>query len=71
VEIKSGSTISADMLDSLLWWTTLSGRSPESATLVYGGTEHLSRRKVAVRPWFAVYPINARQPVLLICQTIG
>ena len=54
VEIKSGSTISADMLDSLLWWATLSGRSPESATLVYGGIDHLTRRKVAVRPWFAV-----------------
>ena len=54
VEIKSGSTLSSDMLDSLLWWTTLSGRHPESATLVYGGTDHLTRRKVAVRPWFAV-----------------
>jgi len=47
-------SLSADMLDSLLWWTTLSGRSPENATLVYGGTDHLIRRKVAVRPWFAV-----------------
>jgi hypothetical protein len=47
-------SLSADMLGSLLWWTTLSGRSPESATLVYGGINHLTRRKVAVRPWFAV-----------------
>jgi hypothetical protein len=47
-------SLSADMLDSLLWWTTLSGRSPENATLVYGGIDHLIRRKVAVRPWFAV-----------------
>jgi hypothetical protein len=42
------------MLDSLLWWTILSGHSPKSATLACGGTEHLTRRKVAVRPWFAV-----------------
>jgi hypothetical protein len=47
-------SLSSDMLDSLLWWTTLSGRSPESATLACGGTEHLTRRKAAVRPWFAV-----------------
>ncbi len=54
VEIKSGATLSADMLGSLLWWTTLAGRPPESATLAYGGTDHLTRQKVAVRPWFGV-----------------
>jgi uncharacterized protein len=54
VEIKSGHTLSGDMLDGLLWWTSLAGQSPNSATLVYGGTDRLTFRGVAVRPWFGV-----------------
>jgi predicted AAA+ superfamily ATPase len=54
VEIKSGSTMSADMLDGLLWWTKLAGLSPDVGTLVYGGDGAFTRNKVPVRPWFAV-----------------
>jgi hypothetical protein len=49
VKIKSGLTISGDMLDSLLWWCRLTGQPPESATLVYGGDESYTRRGVAIR----------------------
>jgi hypothetical protein len=54
VEIKSGQTLSGDMFDSLLWWCKLSGRTANTATLVYGGEESYTRRGVAVRPWFGV-----------------
>jgi len=54
VEIKSGHTMSPDMLDGLLWWTKLAGLPPNTATLVYGGNDAFTRADVAVRPWFAV-----------------
>jgi predicted AAA+ superfamily ATPase len=54
VEIKSGQTASADMLGSLRWWLDLAGRPPESATLVYGGSDRQTRLGIAVRPWFAI-----------------
>jgi len=54
VEIKSGNTMSPDMLDGLLWWTDLAGLPPDVATLVYGGDEIFEQKNVAVRPWFAV-----------------
>ncbi len=54
VEIKSGNTMSPDMLDGLLWWTKLAGLPPDVGTLVYGGDEAFTRNKVPVRPWFAV-----------------
>ena len=54
VEIKSGNTMSPDMLDGLLWWTNLAGLPPDAATLIYGGDEAFKQKNVAVRPWFAV-----------------
>ncbi len=54
VEIKSGSTLSNDMLDGLLWWTKLAGLPPDVGTLVYGGDEAFTRKHVSVRPWFAI-----------------
>lgn len=54
VEIKSGQTISSDMLDSLRWWINLSDRPPSCATLIYGGVQSQSRHDIAVRPWFAI-----------------
>lgn len=54
VEIKSGMTVSSDMLDGLRWWTDLSGQSTARATLVYGGSEFQTRHGIAVRPWFAI-----------------
>jgi len=54
VEIKSGHTMSSDMLDGLLWWTKLAGLPPKTATLIYGGADAFTRTDVAVRPWFAI-----------------
>ena len=54
VEIKSGKTMSPDMLNGLFWWTKLAELPPEAGTLVYGGDEAFTRNKVPVRPWFAV-----------------
>jgi predicted AAA+ superfamily ATPase len=54
IEIKSGQTISSDMLNSLHWWCRLADQSPESATLIYGGDENHTRRGVAIQPWFAI-----------------
>lgn len=54
VEIKSGNTVSPDMLDGLLWWAKLAGLPPDAATLIYGGGDAFTRNKVSVRPWFSV-----------------
>jgi len=54
VEIKSGHTLSSDMLDGLFWWTKLAGLPSDAATLVYGGSDAFTRKGVSVRPWFAI-----------------
>lgn len=54
VEIKSGQTISGDMLSNLHRWCRLAAQAPETATLVYGGNESSTRHKIAIRPWFGV-----------------
>jgi len=50
VEIKSGNTMSHDILDGLLGWTRLAG----AGTLVYGGGEAFTRNNMPACPWFAV-----------------
>jgi hypothetical protein len=37
VEIKSAQTVSGDILDGLLCWTSFTGQSPETTTLIHGG----------------------------------
>ena len=54
VEIKSAQTLSGGMLDSLLWWSKLSGQPPDTAILIYGGDQAITRGGVAMRPWFGV-----------------
>ncbi len=54
MEIKSGETVSRNMLESLLWWCRQAGRPPASATLVYGGTDAHKRNDINVRPCYAV-----------------
>jgi uncharacterized protein len=54
VEIKSGQTLSGDMLDTLLWWSRLGGQPPQTTTLVFGGDQALIRQGISVRPWFGV-----------------
>ncbi len=54
VEIKSGCTVNPSMLNTLEWWTRLSGSPASHATLVYGGDQRFSQREINVRPWFAI-----------------
>jgi len=61
VEMKSGATVSGDMLDTLLWWRRLSGSlkaekegEETRAVLVYGGDDAYERRGISVRPWFSI-----------------
>jgi predicted AAA+ superfamily ATPase len=54
VEIKSGSTVAADMLAGLQGWMDLAGPAAHSPTLIYGGAEAYTRQGISVRPWFAV-----------------
>jgi uncharacterized protein len=54
VEIKSGQTISPNMLNSLTWWCTQTGIPLNSATLVYGGRDSRNMHETAVRPWFSL-----------------
>jgi predicted AAA+ superfamily ATPase len=54
VEIKSGTTVAADMLAGLSWWCGLAGVPVANATLVHGGDEAYERQGIAVRPWCAV-----------------
>jgi predicted AAA+ superfamily ATPase len=54
VEIKSGATVSPDMLASLSWWRALAGSEGGRAYLVHGGTESYERSGIGIRPWCAV-----------------
>lgn len=54
VKIKSGQTVTDDMLSGLRWWLDLRGRPAESATLLYGGGDAHERSGLSVRPWFSV-----------------
>jgi hypothetical protein len=54
VEIKSGSTVAADMFAGLKRWMELAKEAARSPILVYGGGDSYTRQEVAVRPWYAV-----------------
>jgi predicted AAA+ superfamily ATPase len=54
VEIKSGATVSADMLAGLGRWRRLAGSEAGRPFLVHGGTESYERDGIGIRPWFAV-----------------
>jgi uncharacterized protein len=54
VEIKSGQTVSRDMLTSLTWWSQEAAQDAALGTLVHGGAERYERNGIALRPWFAV-----------------
>jgi len=54
VEIKSGETISRNMLESLTWWCRQADRPLETATLLYGGTDFQERKGINIRPWFSI-----------------
>ncbi len=52
VEVKAGLTVASDALNSLRWWTSLSGNSNKGGVLVHGGTETRSREGFSILPWF-------------------
>jgi predicted AAA+ superfamily ATPase len=54
IEIKSGATLTADMLDGLLWWARTAGYPDSRSLLVYGGEDAATRHDIAVRPWFSI-----------------
>ena len=52
IEVKSGMTVSPDMVDGLRWWTGLPGNANRAGVLIHGGDESYSLHGFAVRPWF-------------------
>ena len=52
VEIKSGQTVSGNMMSGLDYWCKLDGT--DSGMLIYGGTESYTRSGIQVRSWAAV-----------------
>ncbi|PIE53707.1 AAA family ATPase [Candidatus Fermentibacteria bacterium] len=51
VEIKSGSTVTADSLKGLRWWRNLSG--DDSPTIIYGGDSSFTREGISILSWKA------------------
>jgi hypothetical protein len=52
VEVKSGMTVSPQVVDGLRWWTALPGNKNRGGALVHGGDRCYSLHGFAVRPWF-------------------
>ena len=49
VEIKSGQTVSGDMMGGLDYWCKLDGTN--SGMLIYGGSDNYTRNGIKVRSW--------------------
>ena len=52
VEIKSGQTVSSNMMSSLDYWRTLD--KSDTGMLIYGGTENYARNGIQVRSWASI-----------------
>lgn len=52
VEIKSGRTVTTDMLGAIRWWMDLSGNPTTQGVVIHGGTGHQQRDGVHVLPWY-------------------
>ena len=52
VEVKSGQTVAADAVDTLVWWTSIPGNPNRGGVLVHGGTAKFDFKGVRVLPWF-------------------
>jgi hypothetical protein len=52
IEVKSGMTVSPDMVDGLRWWTALPGNSNRGGALAHGGDQCYRLHGFPVRPWF-------------------
>lgn len=51
IEVKSGQTITADMLKGLSRWFQLAGKASSTGWLVYGGSQRQTRANVEIVPW--------------------
>lgn len=51
IEIKSGQTIAADFMKSLLRWCELSGTGAQTALMVYGGDKEFVSGGITIIPW--------------------
>lgn len=54
IEIKSGATVTGDMMAGLRWWNRRSGNPNHRALLIYGGDDTAIREGISVRPWFSI-----------------
>lgn len=52
IEIKSGQTVSGNMMSGLDYWCKLDGT--DTGMLIYGGTDNYTRNGIQVRSWAAV-----------------
>ena len=52
IEIKSGQTVSANMMSGLDYWRKLDGT--DSGMLICGGSDNYTRSGIQVRSWMAV-----------------
>lgn len=51
IEIKSSATIQSDMFEGLVKWCELAELSPQSGTIIYGGTEKQVRSQGNILSW--------------------
>ena len=58
VEIKSGSTVTADFFSGLKRWVSYAGKLAGQPTLVYGGEQSFTREEVAVVGWRKGLPLS-------------
>ena len=52
VEVKSGQTVAADAVDTLVWWTSIPSNPNRGGVLVHGGEESFDFKGFRVLPWF-------------------
>jgi len=55
IEIKSGQTVNRDFFSGLKRWTTLAGDQARQPTLIYGGSENMTRRETRILNWRTFY----------------
>ncbi|TVQ27956.1 MAG: ATP-binding protein [Spirochaetaceae bacterium] len=59
VEMKSGSTVTRDMLRGIRRWSDVAGKTASIPVLVYGGDTSQNRTDVTIRPWHSPVPGHA------------
>lgn len=52
IEVKAGSTVAADALAGMRWWSELPGNDARAGVLIHGGGEVRQRGPFTILPWF-------------------